>query len=113
MISLCDGYLFRNTMCAGLGQKKNIYIVKVNVKVQRKKFFLLNIVGEQMRIPLEITQRNAERVGNQEYSRKRRPMSSGVWVFGGCVFHDMEGERQYKQFAKRQPFDPTLDILLR
>ena len=38
-----------------LGAKKNVYIVKVNVKVQRKKFFLLNIVGEQMRIPLEIT----------------------------------------------------------
>ena len=55
MISLCDGYLFRNTMCAGLGQIKNISIVKVNVKVQRKKFFLLNIVGEQMIIPLEIT----------------------------------------------------------
>ena len=40
-----------------LGAKNNIYIVKVNIKVQKRKvfFFPLNIVGEQRRIPLTIT----------------------------------------------------------
>ena len=39
-----------------LGARKNIYIVKVNVKGTKKEvFFFLNIVGEQRRIPLTIT----------------------------------------------------------